>query len=100
MKCGGYHCKSGMPGVWQPIILLWAENHPPMTHQPAELKLNDILVCPECKDRAKPIHFIDEISWAKIKKAFRTQGKTMPSFKTAAITFFIPDSLDIGGYKV
>lgn len=95
MNCAGPGCNSGMQGVWEPIILLWAQGHSPMTHQPAELRLNDVLVCLDCKRRCRPIHFLDDISWGKIKRAFTLQGKTPPNLKTAQITYFVPESLPL-----
>ena len=99
MICCRNGCKSGLPGLYEPVILLWAEGYPPL-HQPASVAMHGTVVCAQCRETAKPIDFLPESVWKRIKIAFFESKKSQPSLKTAQITFVLPESLKLGGVKI
>lgn len=100
MICSSRRCKSGRPGVWEPIILLWPDRHDGAMWQPASVQMHGFLLCEECRVTARPIDMLSGKTWKKIKVDFWAQGKAMPSLQTAKLTFVLPDSLKLGGIKV
>lgn len=101
MKCFNPKCKSGKQGELQPIILLWGMGCSPMSHQPAELTMQDCLVCVECKGRVRPSVFIRDIeTWTQIVNEFRHNYKVMPDLSKAQMAFVIPESLKTFGSRL
>lgn len=96
-QCTVKSCTSGMPGLYEPVILLWPVG---ITNkkgfQPASLTVEQH-VCAACKNAAKPTNFLNSDLWVKIQKHFFAVTKSLPSLQTAEVTFMLNDSFDNKG---
>lgn len=99
MKCLMRKCISGMPGIYEPVVLLWPEGAAVNSCQPASVQIA-LNVCEECKRKARPIDFFDERMWRNIKIHFHAVQKSQPSFKTAKLTFMLAETFDNKGQNI
>lgn len=99
MKCADKKCTSGLPGMWEPVILLWAEGLPIAGYQPASVTVG-MHVCESCRKSMRPRHLLSDDLKRKLKAGFYYQGKAQPDFKTAKLTFTLADSFQNGGVKI
>jgi hypothetical protein len=97
-KCSLVRCTSGKPGLWEPIVLLWPERVSFLPAQPASINIIGHALCGECVARVTVRDVIPTYNeWDKIVKHFNEQKKAKPSFRTAKLTFMIPETRVEGG---
>jgi hypothetical protein len=92
-------CVSGLPAVWEPVILLWPAGYPKNAYQPASITLG-LHVCENCKNISKARHYLSPDLRQKILLGFHEQGKWLPDFKTADIVFTLADSFKNDGVLI
>ena len=91
-KCTYEKCNSGLPGRWQPVVLLWPEGYKPMQCQPISVDLKHHCLCDDCQKIAKANVLIPPEGFRQIIRAVVGHGKMKPSMKTARVTCFIPET--------
>lgn len=94
-KCTLYHCKSGKPGLWEPVILLWPRTITGPV-QPANVNVISHRICDDCVKKAHPLDFIRTMGeWERIKKYFKDQQKAEPTLYRAKMSFMVPETTSL-----
>lgn len=96
MKCSLRNCTSGLPAIWEPTILVWPDLKDGNVFQPASISIQT-MVCDECRKKTAPVHYVTADMWKEIIGVFRASKKSVPSFRTAKITFTLAETFKNGG---
>lgn len=90
--CTNKSCNSGLPGRWQPILLLWPDGFVRMQCQPVSVTVNNHLVCDNCQKKATVAQLIPMDHFKSIQTVVVGHGKRKPVLATAKLEYFVPDS--------
>lgn len=100
MKCSSKNCKSGLEGLFMPVIHMWGQGYKPGSHEPMTVELVNIAVCKHCKQVMKPVNFFTRDGWMKIIGCALEQKKVPPSLEYAKIDYVLPDTRMVSGYII
>ena len=99
-KCMHPKCNTGLPGAWEPIILLWPARPGGHMFEPASVNIKGVVVCEMCTKTSRARDYVyDQGEMKKIMSAFRGRD-FLPNWFSAKVSFMIPETVDLDGDKI
>lgn len=90
-RCAKAGCEN--PGVWSPVMVLWARGHDRASHQPARGHIfpkdpdtgEAFLVCHACKEATTFLDLVPRDAWPMIVRSFVRIGRAEPDMETGTL---------------